>query len=141
MAIFAILVGLAGFLEQEGLPKAASTCQCDVSPTERTSAACLAERDMASHVRRIAPGPFPGIGNEDMNLRSSAAVEVAFANSGIVTTVRFLTGQPMMADSVLRSVRTWSFRPVQRGGRTLGGCGRLTVDYELTRTKMSTAVR
>jgi outer membrane biosynthesis protein TonB len=96
---------------------------------------------MLSHVRRIAPVQFPGVGNEDMHLRGTAAVEVVFAESGVVTEVRFLSGEPMMADAVLRSVRTWSFRPVNRAGLALGGCGRLTLDYELTRTKMSTGVR
>jgi hypothetical protein len=75
-----------------------------------------------------------------MNSHGTVAACLCFARNGTVREINNLSGPPMMLQSVLDSVKQWTFRPVIQGGRPYGGCGTLRIHIDMNNSQVSTTI-
>jgi hypothetical protein len=61
----------------------------------------------------------------------TVATCLCFARTGRVTDLSILSGPAIMQQSVLDSVKDWTFRPIMRAGRRYGDCGILRLHVVL----------
>jgi outer membrane biosynthesis protein TonB len=54
--------------------------------------------------------------------------------------VSILSGPAMMQQSVLESVKDWTFRPVKQGGRLYDGYGTIRIQVDMVNSKVNTRI-
>jgi hypothetical protein len=75
-----------------------------------------------------------------MNSHGSVAACLCFESTGKVVQVNILSGPAMMQQSVLESLKDWTFRPVKQGGRRFGGCGTLRMRVDMNNSQVRTTI-
>ena len=84
---------------------------------------------MASRIDTQKPVAPPN----EPHVRIHGTVEacVCFSRKGKVTQISILSGPAMAQESVLDSLKDWTFRPVAQGGFRHGACGTLGIQAAL----------
>ncbi|MGB8260334.1 MAG: hypothetical protein WCE75_08280 [Terracidiphilus sp.] len=67
-----------------------------------------------------------------MNVHGVVTACVCFARTGRVSDVGIVSGPPMMQQSVLDSLKDWTFLPVLQAGKRRAGCGPLRIRVDVT---------
>jgi hypothetical protein len=75
-----------------------------------------------------------------MNSHGIVVACLCFSRKGKVMDVSILSSPAMMQQSVLDSVKDWTFHPVKEGGRRYGGCGTLRVHVDMNDSQVSTTI-
>jgi len=101
---------------------------------------CLTENELAVHIATRKPVAPPGLNEPHMNIDGIVAVCLCFARTGKVRDMSILSGPAMMQQSVLNSVKDWTFRPVKQSGRRYGGCGTLRLHIILNDSQVRTTI-
>jgi hypothetical protein len=107
---------------------------------QQSHAVCLAENELAAHIATRKPIAPPGLNEPHMNIEGTVKACLCFMRTGEVTQVSILSGPPMMQQSVLESLRNWTFRPVMQAGRRQGGCGTLRLHVVLNDSQVRTTI-
>jgi hypothetical protein len=101
---------------------------------------CLSETELAAHIATRKPIGPPGLREPRMNSHGTVSACLCFARTGTVTAIHNLSGPPMMLQSVLESIKEWTFRPVKQGGRSYGGCGTLRIRVDMIDSQVTTTI-
>jgi hypothetical protein len=109
-------------------------------PAHRTRAVCLSDKDFAAHIARQKPIEPPGLREPNMNSHGTAVACLCFSRTGKVTDIKILSGPAMMQQSVLESLKNWTFSPVSRSGRRYGGCGILRIQVDMVNSIVNTTI-
>ena len=83
----------------------------------------LTQRRLMKRVTHCAPAQLPAGGA--LRIESTVTVEVKINCDGRVTSARAINGHPMLYQSVIASVRRWTFKPLMVSGQCRGFSGRL----------------
>lgn len=101
---------------------------------------CLSGSETARHIATRKPVAPPGLNEPHMKIDGTVAACLCFAPTGKVSQVNILSGPAMMQQSVLDSLKDWTFRPVRKGGRRYGACGALRLHVVLVDSQVSAAI-
>jgi hypothetical protein len=133
------LICWAQTVSEKNPVRSGSNCgECSSHPREDGAAICLSGAQMRSHVGHIIP-----LAVRETHVRAAGklALEVRFDKDGKVSWVKAVSGgNPLIIASAMETVPKWTFKPVERHGKKYGGCGRLTVKFDLSDEKQETSV-
>jgi len=101
---------------------------------------CLSDQELIAHITTQKPIGAPGLLEPHMNSHGTIVACLCFARTGKVTDVKILSGPAIMQQSVLESVRDWTFRSVEKSGRLYGGCGTLRIRIDMNDLQVSTTI-
>jgi hypothetical protein len=111
--------------------------QCSGCPNPAASSrlqghvVCHSDRELTVPISTRKPVAPPGLNEHHMNIDGTVATCLCFARTGRVTDLSILSGPAIMQQSVLDSVKDWTFRPIMRAGRRYGDCGILRLHVVL----------
>ncbi|MGD0547343.1 MAG: hypothetical protein ABR991_05885 [Terracidiphilus sp.] len=121
-----------------------SSCSgCPVAefdPSHHHRAVCLTEKELAAQIATRKPIGPPGLNEPHMNSHGVAVVCLCFSSTGNVKDLRILSGPAMMQQSVIDSMKNWTFRPVRKGERLFGGCGTLRIQIDMNNSQVNSAI-
>jgi hypothetical protein len=117
---------------------ACATSKAGLLPQGR--AVCLTDKEMVAHIAASKPVAPPGLNEPHMNIRGTVVACVCFSPKGVVTDIRSLSGPAMMQQSVLESLKEWTFYPVNQGGKLNGGCGTLRIHIDMIDSQVTTSI-
>lgn len=130
---------LSGLLHAQNQP--CSDCaKSEAGTSPQSHAVCLPGSEMASHIATRKPVSPPGLNEPHMKIEGTVAACLCFSRVGKVIQVSVLSGPAMMQQSVLESLKDWTFRPVKQGGRRYGGCGTLRIRVILNDSHVQTSI-
>ena len=122
----------------------APPCSGCPNPTEdplpQCHAVCLSGSQLAAHIATRKPIAPPGMNEPHMNSHGTMAACLCFSQTGKVTDVSVISGPAMMQQSVVESVKDWTFRPIMGVGRRSGGCGILRIRIDMNESQVSTVI-
>jgi hypothetical protein len=75
-----------------------------------------------------------------MNSHGTVVACLCFSWKGKATDIRILSGPAMMQQSVVESVKGWTFLPVKQGGQDHGGCGILRIHVDMVNSIVNSTV-
>jgi hypothetical protein len=130
---------LSGLLHAQNLT-CSSCAKSETGPLPQSRAVCLSEKELVAHIATRKPVGPPGLNEPHMNSHGTVAACVCFARTSKVTDVRILSGPPIMQQSVLESLKDWTFRPVKQNGRHFGGCGTLHIQVDMNDSQVTTTI-
>jgi hypothetical protein len=130
---------LSALLHAQNSPSTSCAKQ-EAVPLPHDRSICLSQKELAAHIATSKPVTPPGLNEPHMNITGTVAACLCFARTGKVTQVSILSGPAMMQQSILESVKDWTFRPVKKGGHPIGGCGTLRLHIVLNDSHVSTRI-
>lgn len=139
--VFALLPGL--FLSALLHAQSATCTACTKAETGRlplSRVACLSQKQLAAHIGSQRPVRPPGLNEPHIQIEGTVVACLCFSRTGEVTQVNIVSGPAMMQQSVLESLKNWTFRPLHRGGRRYGGCGTLRIHVVLKDSQVQTTI-
>jgi hypothetical protein len=117
-----------------------SNCPATQSAPTHQSAVCLSEKELVAHIATRKPIGPPGLNEPHMNSHGTAVACLCFSRKGKVTDIFNLSGPGLMLQSVLDSVKDWTFLPVKQGGRLYGGCGTIRIQVDMVNSNVNSTV-
>jgi outer membrane biosynthesis protein TonB len=75
-----------------------------------------------------------------MNSHGTIVICLCFSPKGKVSDMRILSGPAMLQQSVLDSVKDWTFFTVVQGGRRYGGCGTLRIHVDMVNSNVNSTI-
>jgi hypothetical protein len=121
-------------------PPCSACVKSEAGPLRQSRAFCLSEHELAAHIATSRPVASPGLNEPHMNIDGTVAACLCFARTGKVTDVSILSGPAMMQQSVLESVKEWTFRSVKQSARRYGGRGTLWIHVVLNDSQVRTTI-
>lgn len=125
-------------LERKPVRSMSNCGKCSSRPKEDDAAICLSRAEMRSHVAHVVP-----LAVRETHVRTSGklALRVRFNKDGKVDWVRAVSGgNPLVIASAMETVPKWTFKAVERNGKKYGGCGPLTVKFNVSDERQETSV-
>ena len=101
---------------------------------------CLTEKELAAHIATQKPIKPPGLNEPHMNSHGTIVICLCFSPKGKVSDMRILSGPAMLQQSVLDSVKDWTFFTVVQGGRRYGGCGTLRIHVDMVNSNVNSTI-
>jgi hypothetical protein len=111
-----------------------------IDSADQSRAVCLADKDFVAHIVTQKPIEPPGLREPHMNSHGTAVACLCFSRTGKVTDIRIISGPAIMQQSVLESMKDWTFRPVKQGGRRYGGCGTIRIRVDMVNSNVNTTI-
>jgi len=116
-----------------------SPCQAiEKGSSPRSHAVCLSGTEMASRID--TQKPVAPLNETHVRIHGTVVACVCFSSKGKVTQISILSGPAMVQQSVLDSLKDWTFRPVTQGGFRHGACGTLGIQVALDDGQMKTII-
>jgi hypothetical protein len=84
--------------------------------------------------------PIAPLNEPHVRIDGTVKACVCFSRKGKVTQISILSGPAMVQQSVLESLKNWTFRPVKQGRLRYGACGTLGMQVALDDGQMKTAI-
>jgi outer membrane biosynthesis protein TonB len=116
------------------LTSAASTTTNQVTEPSKCSITGLQElstKNMRSKLRQIQSIDPPCCGR-NLNLKGTMVLLVVVGETGGVSCVELVSGEPMIVNSAIRSVGKWRFKPYPTRGQPRAFYGRLAIKFHAT---------
>ncbi|MGD0681187.1 MAG: hypothetical protein ABR990_03970 [Terracidiphilus sp.] len=121
-------------------PSCSGCAKAEAGPLPQGRSICLSRKELAAHIATSRPVAPPGLNEPHMKIDGTVTACLCFAQTGKVTQVNILSGPAMMQQSVLESIKDWTFRPVNQAGRRYGSCGTLRLHVILNDSHVSTTI-
>jgi protein TonB len=101
------------------------------------SAMCLWSEDLvtvsegeAKHAAIEKPAPTISSLARQMKVSGRVEVLVKISEEGSVSKAKVLSGNPLLAESVLIAVKSWKFRPFRRNGADVPAMATLSFEFK-----------
>jgi hypothetical protein len=121
-------------------PRCSGCPAAQSDPTHQSHAVCLSEKELVAHIATRKPIGPPDLNEPHMNSHGTVVACLCFSRTGKVADVSILSGPAMMQQSVLESVKDWTFRPVKQGGRLYDGYGTIRIQVDMVNSKVNTRI-
>ncbi len=116
---------------------------CPAAPStlsQQNHDVCLSEKELVAHIATQKPIGSPGLNEPHMNSHGTIVACLCFSRKGTVSDIRILSGPAMLQQSLLDSVKDWTFLPVKRGERRYGGCGTLRIHVDMVNSNVISTI-
>jgi protein TonB len=80
-------------------------------------------------IKKVEP-PYPAIARQ-AHIQGPVQVQIGISETGEVTDVTLLSGQPLLRDAAVQAARHWLFRPTELNGRPVRAIGVITFNFKL----------
>jgi len=130
---------LGGLLHAQNTPCSACA-KSETGPLPQGLGGCLSGHETASHIATSKPVAAPELKEPSTKINGTVRACLCFSREGKVTQASILSGPTMMQQTVLDSLKGWTFRPVEQGGQLYGGCGTLRIHVTLNDAQVRTTI-
>jgi protein TonB len=73
--------------------------------------------------------PYPTIAKQ-ARVQGIVQVQIAISETGEVTDVTLLSGNPLLRDAALRAAKQWLFKPTELNGRPVRAIGLISFNFK-----------
>jgi hypothetical protein len=130
---------LGGLLHAQNTP-CSSCAKSETGPLPQGLGGCLSGHETASRIATSKPVAAPDLKKPSTKINGTVRACLCFSREGKVTQASILSGPTMMQQTVLDSLKGWTFRPVEQGGQLYGGCGTLRIHVTLNDGQVRTKI-
>jgi periplasmic protein TonB len=99
------------------------------TPTPDTVVRLTSKLTQGRVLRKVQP-PYPEIARK-ARIQGSVQVQIDISETGAVTNVILLSGNPLLRDAALQAAKQWLFIPTELNGRPVRAIGVLTFNFVL----------